>query len=202
MEAAHPKCFFATLDGCSSVSYKSNQKFILAYFPSQSWALKWESQFGETPGESNCGFVRLLACSLDKMEAGRMTMMKNEDNRGGRTRCGYIQIQISVLRIERNESHHHHYWREVAVMSGSVVWSWICGKLRFDPANPLCLMITMMTMMTLILFSWWSRWLRKMKEARREEDWSWMSGGGRGMVIIPIIWLSGDWISFWNGSER
>ena len=63
MEAAHPKCFFATLDGCSSVSYKSNQKFIIANFPSQSWALKWESQFGETPGESNCGFVRLLACS-------------------------------------------------------------------------------------------------------------------------------------------
>ena len=67
MEAAHPKYFFATLDGCSGVSYKFNQKFIIANFPSQSWALKWESQFGETPGESNCGFVRLLACSLDNI---------------------------------------------------------------------------------------------------------------------------------------
>ena len=29
--------------------------------------LKWHSQFGEIPGGSNCGFVRLLACSLDNI---------------------------------------------------------------------------------------------------------------------------------------
>ena len=29
--------------------------------------LKWDSQFGEIPGGSNCGFVRLLACSLDNI---------------------------------------------------------------------------------------------------------------------------------------
>ena len=79
-------------------------------------------------------------------------------------------------------------------MSGSVVWSWICGKLRFDPANPLCLMITMMTMMTLILFSWWSRWLRKMKEARRgKTEAGWVVEGeewrlyGWVMVMVDII---------------